>query len=176
MNRTDKATLIEEMAQEFKSTQMGLLVDFRGLNVAEVTDLRTRLHDSATRMRVLKNRLAKIAITGTPFEPLKDSLSDTRAFIFGDDAVAPAKVVSKFLSENEKLHYVNGVLVTGAGGQLLDLARLKNLGSLPSREVLLALLLGMMNAVPAKFVRTLNEVPAKFVRTLAAIRDAKSGA
>lgn len=176
MNRTDKSALIEEMAQEFKSTQMGMLVDFQGLNVAEVTDLRSKLHENATSMRVLKNRLAKIAIAGTPFEPLKDSLTETRAFIFGGDPVAPAKVVSKFLSDNEKLQFVKGLLVTKAGSQLLDLVRLKNLGSLPSREELLASLMGVMNAVPTKFVRTLNEVPARFVRTLAAVRDAKGNA
>ena len=175
MNRTEKTELIDVMSDVFKSTHMGMLVDFRGLNVAEVTDLRARLHANNTRMRVLKNRIAKIAILGTPFEPLKDNLSDTRAFIYGDDAVAPAKVVTKYLSDNDKLHFVAGLLVTASGGEVLDLGRVRSLGSLPSREELLARLMGMMNAVPAKFVRTLNEIPARFLRTLAAVRDAKGG-
>lgn len=176
MNRTEKEASIETMVEIFKSTQMGLLVDYRGLNVADVTELRAELHNNNTSMKVLQNRLAKIAIEGTPFEPLKDNLVETRAFIFGDDPVAPAKVVSKFMTTNDKLQFISGVLVTGTESDVLDLSKIKYLGGLPSRDELLAKLMGLMTAVPTKFVRTLNEVPSKFVRTLAALRDSKEAA
>lgn len=173
MDRNEKSDWVSAMADIFQANQMGLLVDYRGLDVSQVTELRTKLHEKQVGMKVLKNRLAKIAIEGTPFEPLKDSLSEPRALIFGQDPVAPAKVVADFIKDNDKLAYISGYMISGTGGSILDFNQLKQLGSLPSREELLAKLMGVMNAVPGKFVRTLNEVPSKFVRVLAAVRDAK---
>lgn len=175
MNRDEKNEMVSALADIFNKTQVGLLVDYRGLNVAAVTDLRGRLHEQAVQMRVLKNRIAKIAIQGTPFESLTENLSEPRALIYADDPVAPAKVVSKFLAENDKLEFIAGLLVTASGSEALDLSRIKALGSLPSREELLAQIMGMLSSVPTVFVRTLNEVPSKFVRMLAAVRESKGG-
>lgn len=167
--------MVGNLGEIFGKSQVGILVDYRGLTVAEVTELRRRLHETSTGMRVLKNRLAKIAIKGTPFEPLADSLVDTRALVFGDDPVGPAKVVSTFQRDSEKFTVLQGLLVTKEQGSLLDPEQIKALGSLPPREVLLAQLLTVFNAPIGNFVRTLNEVPAKFVRTLAAVAAAKGG-
>ena len=175
MNRTEKQELVGSLSEMFGSSQVGFLVDYRGLNVAEITELRRRLHDSAATMRILKNRIAKRAIQQTPFEPLQDHLTDTRAFIFGQEPVEPAKAVQKYLGENDKLQYVAGVLVTPSGSSLLDANRLKALGNLPSREQLLTQFLFVLKGTQTRFVRTLNEVPAKFVRTLAALAAAREG-
>lgn len=173
MRRTEKEELVGLLADIFKNSQIGLLADYRGLTVEDVTDLRRRLHESSTGMRVLKNRIAKIAIKGTPFEALGEHLTEPRAFIFGDDPVAPAKVVTKYQRENGKFQVLQGILVTQGVGSLLDFEQIKNLGSLPSKEELLAQLMSVMNGTISKLVRTLNEIPSKFVRTLAAVAEAK---
>ena len=94
MKRTDKEEMVSSLTNLFNTSQVGILADYRGLTVAEVTDLRRQLHETSTNMRVLKNRIAKIAIKGTPFEPLADDLTSTRAFIFGEDPAGPAKVLN----------------------------------------------------------------------------------
>lgn len=173
MKRTEKETIVGSLAEIFKHNSIGLLADFRGMDVESITELRRRLHEASTGMRVLKNRMAKIAATGTPFEPLRDQMVQTRALIYGNEPVGPAKVLVKYQAENDKFKVVAGLLVTGAGGVSLEPARLKELANLPSREELLVKLLYVCNATQTRFVRTLNEVPAKFVRALAAIRDQK---
>lgn len=165
--------MVGALSEIFSNFQVGFLVDFRGLTVAEVTELRRRLHETATEMRVLKNRLAKIAIKGTPFEPLGENLVDTRALIYGNDPVAPAKVVSRFLEESAHFSVLQGMLITKSVGSLLDVEQIKALGSLPSREELLSQFFSVLSGPASKFVRTLNEVPAKFVRTLAAVAAAR---
>jgi large subunit ribosomal protein L10 len=173
LNRTEKESLVGSLAEIFGSTQVGFLVDYRGLNVAEMTDLRRQLHDSAANIRILKNRIAKLAVQETPFVALQEHLVDTRALVYANEPVAPAKAINKFLGENEKLRFIAGVLVIGAGGTLLDAGRLKALGNLPSREQLLTQFLFVLKGTQTRFVRTLNEVPAKFVRTLAALAAAR---
>ena len=124
MNRTEKEEMAASLADVFGSSQVGFLVDYRGLNVSEMTELRRRLHDSAASIRVLKNRIAKRAVQETHFAPLEEHLTDTRALIYGDEPVEPAKAVSKYMGENDKLHFIAGVLVTGSGSSLLDAKRL----------------------------------------------------
>ncbi len=176
MDRTEKEQLAASLHEIFNDAQMGLLVDYRGLNVAEMGELRRQLHESAANMRVLKNRVAKRAIQDTPFAELAEHLIDTRALIYAEDPVPPAKAVSKFLSGNDKLQFVSGMLITASGGSALDAGRLKALGSLPSREELLTQLLFVMKGTQTQFVRTLNEIPARFVRTLAAVAGEKGDA
>ena len=173
MNKTEKEDMVGALSGIFNSAQVGFLADYRGLTVEEVTLLRRKLHESASNMKVLKNRLAKIAIKGTPFEELSEQLTDTRAFIYGDDPVGPSKVVTEFGKDAEKFQLIRGMLITQTGSSILEPAQVKVLGNLPSREVLLSQLLSVMNAPIGKFVRTINEVPAKFVRTLAAVAASK---
>jgi len=173
VKRTEKEAAVETYADIFKGNTVGFLVDYRGMDVASVTELRRKLNEAKTGMKVLKNRMAKIAVTGTPFESMKDKMIQTRALVFGNEPVGPAKVVVKFEKENEKFKVVAGVLLTGETTTVLDLDRVKALATLPSREELIVKLLYVFNATQTKFVRTLNEVPAKFVRALAAVRDQK---
>jgi large subunit ribosomal protein L10 len=174
LDKTEKTEMVGALSEIFHDAQVGFLVDYRGLNVAAVTELRRRLHEAASQMRVLKNRLAKIAVKGTPYEPLSDHLIDTRALIYGAEPVAPAKVVAKFVEENDKFQLISGILVKGSQGTLLSGAQVKSLGSLPSREELLTQLVFLLNAPQTRFVRTLNEIPARFVRTLAALAEQKA--
>ena len=173
MKRSDKEALAASMGEVFSNSQLGLLVDYRGLTVGEVTELRMELNKSEAKMQVLKNRLAKIAIKGTAFESMDAHLTEPRAFIFAEEPVAPAKTLVDFLKTHDKAQLVGGVLVTGDQGKWMDADQVKALANLPSREELLAKLLFLFNAPTTNLVRTLNEVPAKFVRGLAAVRDSK---
>lgn len=175
MKRTEKEEMVSALADMFNNSQVGFLADYRGLSVAEVTDLRRKLHDASTGMLVLKNRIAKIAIKDTPFEPLAEDLVDTRAFIYGADPAGPAKVMSKFQGSNEHFAVLKGLLVTSTGASLLDPAQIKSLGSLPSRDELIGMLLSVMNGPLVGLLTTMNEIPAKFVRTLAALAQRKGG-
>ena len=177
MLRQKKEETVALMAEIFRDNEVGFLVDFRGMDVASITELRRRLHQAGTSMRVLKNRMAKIAVKGTPFEALGQHMTETRGLLFGKDPVAPAKVILKYRDEHEKFKLIGGLLVKkDRTGALLDEAQIKALGSLPPREELIGKVLFLMKAPQTQFVRVLHEVPAKLVRTLDAVRDAKQKA
>jgi large subunit ribosomal protein L10 len=176
VDRQTKEAMVASLSEVFKSSRVGFLVDFRGLTVAQATELRRRLREANAQMRVLKNNMAKIALKGTPFEALESALVETRALVFGQDPAAPAKVLTGFLKDHEKLRYVAGLLVKGDSGQLVNESMAKSLAELPSREQLIALLLGLLQAPAGQFLRVLNAVPAKFLRTLHAVGEVKGQA
>ncbi len=169
MKRTEKEELVGVLTDIFSNSQVGFLADYRGLSVADVTDLRRRLNEASTGMRVLKNRIAKIAIKDTPFESMAELLTEPRAFIYAQDPVQPAKVLTTYERENDKLSVLRGLLVTKTGGTTLDPAQIRSLGNLPSREELLAQLMSVMNGPLVGLVSAMNDVPGKFLRTLAAV-------
>ena len=176
MDRQTKEAMVVSLNEIFTSAQAGFLVDFRGLTVEQANDLRRKLRDASSHMRVLKNNMAKLAIKGTPFEAMEPSIVDTRAIVYAEEPVAPAKVVTDFARSNQKFQIVTGVLVKGKAGELIDSATIQALATLPSRERLLAQSLSVMQAPAVNFVRTLSEVPGSFVRTLSAIGEAKGAA
>ena len=128
-----------------------------------------KAREAGVYLRVLKNSLARRAVQGTPFEKLSEQMVGPLMYGISQDPVAGAKVLSEFAKENELF-----VIKAGAMPNAMMSAKdIKALAQLPSRDELLATLLGTMQAPMAKLVRTLNEVPGKFVRTVAAYRDAK---
>lgn len=175
MNRTEKQDMVSALGQIFNEAQVGLLIDYIGLTVEEISDLRRRLHDSESNMRVLKNRIAKLAIRETPFATLEADLTEPRALVYGDEPVSLAKVLSKFLKENNKVSYISGILVTPTENKVLENADMMALGALQTREELLTKLLFVIQSPATQFVRTLNEIPAQFVRILAALAASKEG-
>lgn len=171
LNRQEKAVVIEEVSAEVAGAQSIIVAEYRGLDVGSVTTLRRKARESGVYLRVLKNTLARRAVVGTPFEGLADKMAGPLIYGISKDPVAAAKVLNDFAKTNDKL-----VLKAGAmPNQVMDANGVKALATLPSREELLAKLLGTMQAPMAKLVRTMNEVPAKFVRGLAAVRDQKQG-
>ena len=119
--------------------------------------------------RVVKNTLVRRAVEQTPFASLSDKMVGPLAYGIGPDPVAVAKVLNDFAKGNEKFVITGGAMP----GQVMTSRQIADLASLPSRDELIAKLLGTMLAPVAKLVRTMNEVPGKFVRTLAAVRDAR---
>ena len=174
MDRQTKESVVASLNELFQSAQVGYLVDYCGLTVEAVNDLRRKLRAASAEMRVLKNNLAKIALKGTPFEELQGDITETRAFIYSHEPVGPAKVVTEFKSD--KLSLIAGILISGGTAQKLDHATVRSLALLPSRDVLIAQILSVLQATQVKLVRTLNEVPGSFVRALAAVGEAKGEA
>jgi len=172
LNRQEKAVVIEEVAAEIAKAKSVVVAEYRGLDVASVTVLRKTARESGVYLRVLKNTLVRRAVAGTSFEELSSQLTGPLMYAISEDPVAAAKVLSGFAKTNDKLVIKAGALPNS----VLDLAGIKALAELPSREELLAKLLGTMQAPIAQFARTLNEVPTKFVRGLAAVRDQKEAA
>ncbi|WP_077315862.1 50S ribosomal protein L10 [Basilea psittacipulmonis] len=160
---------MEEVSAQVAEAQSIVVAEYRGIDVASVTVLRKNARQKGVYLRVLKNTLARKAIEGTPFEGIVNDLTGPLIYAISKDPVAGAKVLSDFAKENEKIVIRLGSLPNS----VLDVAGVNSLAKMPSREELLAKLLGTMQAPVAQFVRTLNEVPTKFVRGLAAVRDTK---
>jgi len=172
LNLDDKKAVVAEVSAELADAQAVIVAEYRGLEVGQVTALRAKARESGVYLRVLKNTLVRRAVAGTPFEGLASQMVGPLIYGISRDPVAPAKVLQEFAKTNEKLVIKGGAMP----GYVMDAAGVKALASMPSREELLAKLLGTMQAPVTKFVQTLNEVPGKFVRTVAALRDSKETA
>lgn len=169
LNLEQKQAVVAEIGAQLAQAQTIVLAEYRGLEVQEMTDLRKKARSAGVYLRVLKNTLARRAVAGTPFAGLSDKMIGPLAYGISSDPVQAAKVLQEFAKSNEKF-----VIKAGAMPNLVMSAKdVAELAKMPSREELLAKLLGTMQAPVAKFVRTLNEVPGKFVRTVAAVRDQK---
>ena len=172
LNLEQKQTVVAEVAKQVAGAQAIVLAENRGMAVAAMTQLRARARASGVYFRVVKNTLVRRAVADTPFASLADKMVGPLAYGIGADPVAVAKVLNDFAKGNEKFVIAGGAMP----GQLMSAKEISALASLPSREELIAKLLGTMQAPIVKLVRTMNEVPGKFVRTLAAVRDAKASA
>jgi large subunit ribosomal protein L10 len=172
LNLEQKQAVVAEVSKVVADAQAAILAEYRGLTVAQMTTLRRKAHAGGVYVRVVKNTLVRRAVAGSAFECLTDHLKGPLAFVASKDPVAAAKVVVDFAKENDAFKVTAGSM----SGKLMSTAEMKALASLPGREVLLAQLMGTMQAPVQKFVATLNEVPARFVRTLAAIRDQRQAA
>ena len=167
-----KKAVVAEISAQVAKAQAIVIAEYRGLGVGNMTDLRREARKSGVYLRVLKNTLARRAVSGTPFEKLSEKLTGPLIYGISPDPVATAKVLNEFAKANDKLVIRAGAMPNA----VITANEVKALASMPSREELLAKLLGTMQAPIAQFVRTLNEIPSRFVRTLAAVRDQKQGA
>lgn len=170
LNLEQKQAVVSEIAAQLGSAQSVIVAEYRGLDVGAVTDLRSKARKAGLYLRVLKNSLARRAVKGTPFEKLSEQMVGPLIYGISQDPVAGARVLSAFAKDNEKLVIRGGAMPN----LLMSVKDVSALAALPSREELLAKLLGTMLAPVVKLVRTMNEVPGKFVRTLAAVRDAQA--
>jgi large subunit ribosomal protein L10 len=170
LNLEQKKAVVVEVSEQVSTAQAIIVAEYRGLQVGEMTELRAQARKSGVYLRVLKNTLVRRAVEGTPFSGLANEMVGPLVFGISSDPVSAAKVLSDFAKANDKFIIKAGAMPN----QVMDVNGVQALASLPSREELLAKLLGTMQAPVAKFVRTLNEVPTKFVRGLAAVRDQKA--
>lgn len=170
MQMDKKKAIVEELHEKFSKSKIVILTDYKGLDVAAVSDLRKRLNEINVEFKVVKNTLLARASENTYVEAIKDDFKGPSAVAMSyDDPVAPAKILTEFAAGNDKFEVKLGVL----GGKRLDVAAIKALSSLPAREVLLAQVLSAMNGVPTSLVRVLNAVPQKLLYALQAIKEQK---
>jgi len=172
LNLDEKKAVVAEVSAEIAKAHGIVVAEYRGLEVGSMTELRAKARKSGVYLRVLKNTLARRAVAGTPFEKLAEQMVGPLVYGISSDPVATAKVLNEFARTNEKLVIKAGAMPNA----VITAMEVKALASMPSREQLIARLLGTMQAPVAQFVRTLNEVPSRFVRTLAAVRDQRAGA
>lgn len=167
LNLEEKKAAVAEISAKVVDSQAIVVAEYRGLEVGDMTALRAKARAAGVYLRVLKNTLARRAVSETAFAGLVDHMVGPLAYGMSSDPVAVAKVMNDFAKSNEKF-----VIKAGSMPNVVMSAKdVATLASMPSRDELLAKLLGTMQAPIAQFVRTLNEVPTKFVRGLAAVRD-----
>jgi large subunit ribosomal protein L10 len=169
----DKKQIVEDLSERFARSAVVIVTDYKGLDVTTLNGLRRQLREVGTEYRVVKNTLLIRASKDNDVNLIKDAFKGPNAIAFSyDDPVAPAKVLTQFAKENDKLEIKAGVM----GGKVLDLDAIKALSALPSREQLLAQVLSTMMAVPTSLVRALNDVPQRMVNVLVAVKDQKASA
>ena len=170
VTRADREVELQQLETAFKATETAVLVDYKGMNVPQVTELRRQLRTAKASYTVVKNTIAKRALKGTSFEPLEAFFVGTTAVAYTKkDPVALAKTLTTFVKSAPTLK-IKAAVVQGRAVKPTEIAEL---AALPGRPELYARLLGTMQAPIVKLVRTLNEVPSRLVRALAAVRDAK---
>ena len=171
MNRSEKAILIEEIKAQAVSASIVVVTDFKGMSVEELTRLRVKLREAGGSYLVVKNTLARIAFTESAHASIKDKFKENCAIALGfDDPVPVAKALSDFAKTSKVFAVRHGSLQ----GKCLSAAEVEELARLPGREVLLAQVLGTMNAVPTGFVSLLANVPRGLLNVLKALEEKKA--
>ncbi len=154
LNRNEKAAVVTDVAAQAAKSQTLALAEYRGLTVDHLNKLRVEARAKGVYLHVLKNTLARRAVAGTQFECISESMVGPLIYGFSEDAVAAAKVIADFAKTNDKLIIKGGAY----GGKALDVNAVKALASVPSKEVLLAQLLGLMQSPVSRFARVLAAV------------------
>ena len=155
MNRGEKEEVVADLSRTFNNAAAVVVTHYRGLNVAEISDLRGKMREAGAKFRVTKNRLARLALAGTPYAPLAELFEGPVAIAYSDDVVAPAKICVNFAKQNDKLVVVGGAM----GETLLDASAGNDLASLPSLDELRGKIIGLLNA-PATKVAGVLQAPA----------------
>lgn len=169
----DKKAIVADVADIANKALSVVVADYRGLSVAEMTELRAKARNSGVYLRVVRNTLARRAIQDTDFACLDESLVGPLCLAFSmEEPGAAARLIRDFTKGNDKLE----VKVLALSGQLMAADKLKALADLPSKDEAIAMLLSVMLAPVTKFVRTVAEPYAKLTRTFAAVRDNKQAA
>lgn len=157
LNRNEKQTVVTDVAAQAARAQTLALAEYRGLTVEHLNALRKQAREKGVYLHVLKNTLARRAVAGTPFEVASESMVGPLIYGFSEDAVAAAKVIADFAKGNDKL-----VVKAGAyAGKALDADGVKALAAIPTKEVLLSQLLGLMQSPVSRMARVLAALAEK---------------
>jgi large subunit ribosomal protein L10 len=157
LSRTEKATVVTDVAAQVAKSQSLALAEYRGLTVEHLNALRRQARDKGVYLHVLKNSLARRAVSGTPFEVASESMVGPLIYGFSEDAVGAAKVIADFAKTNDKLIVKGGAYA----GKALDANGVKSLAAIPSKEVLLAQLLGLMQSPISRLARVVAAIAEK---------------
>jgi large subunit ribosomal protein L10 len=167
---TDKKAIVADVANVAQRSISGLVADYRGLTVEQITKIRKDARDKGVYLKVIRNTLAKRALVDTQFKCLHEVLTGPTIIAFSqEEPSAPARLFKDYVKQHEALK-VKALVISG---RLLTAEQIDYVAKLPTRDEALATLMQVMKAPITKFVRTLAEPHAKLVRLLAAIRDQK---
>ena len=164
LNRSEKQAVIDEVTALAAQAQTLVIAEYRGITVADMTRLRSQAREKGVNLSVLKNTLARRAVTGSAFEVVSDQMTGPLIYGFSTDAVAAAKVVSDFAKTNDKLVIRGGAFA----GKALDVNGVKQLANIPTKEVLLAQLCGLLMSPMSRTAVVLGALAAKKGETAAA--------
>ena len=151
---SNKQAVVEEITKKIKDSQSTLVCEYRGLTVAEVTELRRGLREEGVDFKVYKNTMVERACDDCGFEDLKDALKGPNAFAFSEDATAPARVLAKFAKKHKALVLKKGIVE----GKVVDEATIKELSLLPNRDGMLSMLLSCLQSPVSSFARVVKAV------------------
>lgn len=157
LNRSEKEAVIHDVTGLAAKAQTLVIAEYRGITVADMTKLRASARSQGVSLSVLKNTLARRAVNGSSFEVLVDQMTGPLIYGFSEDAVAAAKVVADFAKTNDKLVIRGGAFA----GKALDVSGVKELASIPSKEVLLAQLCGLLMSPISRTAVVLGALAAK---------------
>jgi len=166
----DKKAIVAELKEDLSGAKLAFVIDYKGLTVAEITDLRGRLREQDAKCKIAKNTLMRIAVDGDDnWEAMKGLLSGTSAFIFADEENigGAVKAYNAFQKDSKKTELCGGVL----DGEVLSVDNVKALADLPTKDELYARIAGAIKAVPTKVAKGINEVPASLARALKAVAE-----
>lgn len=171
MLRKDKTKVVEDLSRKMAAAQSIILTDFTGINVKDMTELRKVFREASIECLVAKNTLIRRAVKGSVYEKELDRFlsGPTALIISGNEGIDAAKIIKKYADEKQKLQVKAGVL----SEKVIDSGQIKEIASLPTREVLLAKLCGSLNRPVTSFVYVLNDMIARTVRILDQVRAAK---
>jgi len=169
VDRAQKEQLVDELGQIFESSGVVVVAHYEGLTVAEMQDLRARARDVDASVRVAKNKLAKIALEGKPCASIADHLTGMTVLTFSEDPVAAAKVAQGFAKDNDKLVIIGGAM----GETALDVAGVKAVSEMPSREELIASIAGCIGA-PASNIAGAIGAPASNIASIISTIEEKA--
>ncbi|MBQ2582932.1 MAG: 50S ribosomal protein L10 [Erysipelotrichaceae bacterium] len=158
---SNKQALVSEISDKIRNSQSTVVCEYRGLSVAEVTELRRALRAEDVDFKVYKNTMVERACDETGFGDLKDTLNGPNAFAFSTDATAPARILAKFAKKHKALVLKKGIVE----GKVVDEDMIKELSSLPNRDGMLSMLLSCLQSPVSSFARVVK-----------AVADAKGGA
>ncbi|MCA0873957.1 50S ribosomal protein L10 [Seohaeicola saemankumensis] len=171
MDRAQKEKVVEELGQIFESSGVVVVAHYVGLTVAEMQDLRARAREAGGSVRVAKNRLAKIALEGKPCASMADLLTGMTVLTYSEDPVAAAKVAEDFAKENKKFEILGGAM----GENALDRAGVEAVSKMPSREELIASIVGCIGA-PASNIAGAIGAPASNIASILSTIEEKAEA
>lgn len=164
MERAEKGDFVEMLNTVFSSAGVVVVAHYSGLKVADMTTLRAKAREAGAGAKVVKNRLAKLALRGTEAEPIADLFTGPTMITYSEDPVAAAKVVVDFSKANEKLVILGGAM----GATSLDVDGVKALASLPSLDELRAKIVGMINTPASRIAQVVNAPAGQLARVMAA--------
>jgi large subunit ribosomal protein L10 len=167
VDRAQKQRLVASLRRDLEDVECLVVTHQSGLDVAEATQLRRQVRGAGARFRVTKNRLARRALAGTPFEGLSPLFTGPTAIAFSRDPVAAAKVVAEFANRNAKLSIVGG----GVGGRMMDAEGVEELARLPSLDELRSKLIGLLIAPAGRVAAVLQAPAGQLARVLAAYAE-----